>query len=57
MDWVENSRLLPACCTLEELLHPEAQPDGIDLDVLERCFMEWREMLAGGPALLDVAHD
>ena len=35
--------------TVEELLHPEAQPDGIDMDVLERYFMEWREMLAGGP--------
>ena len=35
--------------TVEELLHPEAQPDGIDVDVLERYFMEWREMLAGGP--------
>ena len=37
--------------TVEELLHPEAQPDGIDTDVLERYFMEWREMLAGGPAI------
>src|ERR687892_2153978 len=36
--------------TVEELLHPESQPDGIDVDVLERYFMEWREMLAGGPA-------
>jgi uncharacterized protein (DUF1800 family) len=36
--------------TVEELLHPETQPDGIDNDVLERYFMEWREMLAGGPA-------
>jgi uncharacterized protein (DUF1800 family) len=36
--------------TVEELLHPEAQPDGINMDVLERYFMEWREMLAGGTA-------
>jgi len=36
--------------TVEELLHPEAQPDGIEIDVLERYFMEWREMVAGGTA-------
>jgi len=35
--------------TVEELLHPEDQPDGIDMDVLERYFVEWQEMLAGGP--------
>jgi uncharacterized protein (DUF1800 family) len=35
--------------TVEELLHPEAQPDGIEMDVLERYFVEWQEMLAGGP--------
>src|ERR671919_1794404 len=36
--------------TVEELLHPEAQPDGIDMDVLERYFTEWQGMIAGGPA-------
>ena len=36
--------------TVEELLHPEAQPDGIDMDVLERYFVEWQGMIAGGPA-------
>jgi len=35
--------------TVEELLHPENQPDGIEMDVLERYFTEWREFLAGGP--------
>jgi hypothetical protein len=35
--------------TVEELLHPEAQPDGIDMDVLERYFVEWQGMIAGGP--------
>src|SRR5207247_8039473 len=35
--------------TVEELLHPENQPDGINMDVLERYFTEWREFLAGGP--------
>jgi hypothetical protein len=35
--------------TVEELLHPEAQPDGIDMDVLERYFAEWQGMIAGGP--------
>src|SRR6266536_4326132 len=37
--------------TVEELLHPENQPDGIDMDVLERYFAEWQGMIAGGPAL------
>ncbi|MBM3226605.1 MAG: DUF1800 domain-containing protein, partial [Candidatus Tectomicrobia bacterium] len=36
--------------TVEELLHPERQPDSIDMDVLERYFVEWQGMLAGGPA-------
>jgi uncharacterized protein (DUF1800 family) len=36
--------------TVEELLHPESQPDGLDMDVLERYFVDWRELLAGGPA-------
>jgi uncharacterized protein (DUF1800 family) len=36
--------------TVEELLHPEAQPDDIDMDVLERYFVEWQGMMAGGPA-------
>ena len=36
--------------TVEELLHPESQPDGIEMDILERYVFEWREMLAGGPA-------
>ena len=35
--------------TVEELLHPENQPDGIDMDVLERYFAEWQGMIAGGP--------
>jgi uncharacterized protein (DUF1800 family) len=35
---------------VEELLHPENQPDGIDMDVMERYFIEWRELLAGGTA-------
>ena len=35
--------------TVEELLYPENQPDGIDMDVLERYFTEWQGMLAGGP--------
>jgi uncharacterized protein (DUF1800 family) len=35
--------------TVEELLHPEDQPDGIERDVLERYFTEWQEMLFGGP--------
>ena len=35
--------------TVEELLHPENQPDGINMDVLERYFVEWQGMIAGGP--------
>ena len=35
--------------TVEELLHPENQPDGIEMDVLERYFVEWQGMIAGGP--------
>ena len=35
--------------TVEELLHPEDQPDGIEMDLLERYFVEWQGMLAGGP--------
>src|SRR5262252_9343457 len=35
--------------TVEELLHPENQPDGIEMDVLERYFAEWQGMIAGGP--------
>ena len=35
--------------TVEELLHPEDQPDGIEMDVLERYFAEWQGMIAGGP--------
>jgi hypothetical protein len=35
---------------VEDLLHPENQPDGIEMDVMERYFIEWREMLAGGTA-------
>jgi uncharacterized protein (DUF1800 family) len=34
--------------TVEELLHPENQPDGIEMDVLERYFAEWQGMIAGG---------
>src|SRR6266581_7909363 len=35
--------------TVEEFLYPENQPDGIEMDLLERYFTEWREFLAGGP--------
>ena len=35
--------------TVEEFLHPENQPDGIEMDLLERYFVEWQGMLAGGP--------
>ena len=36
--------------TVEELLHPENRPDGLEMDILERYFVEWQEMLAGGPS-------
>src|SRR2546427_1073978 len=35
--------------TVDELLDPENQPDGIEMDLLERYFTEWQGMLAGGP--------
>lgn len=35
--------------TVEELLHPEQQPDGIDMELMERYFVDWQGMLAGGP--------
>src|SRR5262245_44284702 len=35
--------------TGDGLLHRENQPDGIDMDVLERYFAEWQGMIAGGP--------
>ena len=35
--------------TVEEFLYPENQPDGIEMDLLERYFTEWQGMLAGGP--------
>ena len=38
--------------TVEELLHPEDQPDGLNMDVLERYFIEWRDFLATGPAYM-----
>ena len=38
--------------TVEELLHPEDQPDGLEMDVLERYFVEWRDFLAAGPAYM-----
>ena len=38
--------------TVEELLHPEDQPDGLNMDVLERYFIDWRDFLASGPAYM-----
>src|SRR2546428_13081540 len=35
--------------TVEEFLYPENQPDGIEMDLLERNFTGWQGCLAGGP--------
>jgi uncharacterized protein (DUF1800 family) len=36
--------------TVEELLHPEDRPDGLEMDVLERYFTEWKGFSRGVPA-------
>ena len=35
--------------TVEELLYPEAQPDGVEMDLLHRYFMDWKEFMFSGP--------
>ena len=35
--------------TVEELLNPEVNPHGMDLDVAERCFIEWSHQTRGVP--------
>ncbi len=35
--------------TVEELLHPEDNPHGMDLDIAERCFIEWSHHTRGLP--------
>ena len=35
--------------TVEELLNPESQPDGLDLDLVERSFLEWNHFVRGVP--------
>ena len=35
--------------TVEELLHPEDNPDGLDLDLAERYFIEWNHHTRGLP--------
>ena len=35
--------------TVEELLNPESQPDGLDLDLIERSFLEWNHFVRGVP--------
>ena len=35
--------------TVEELLHPEDHPDGMDLDLAERYFIEWSHFTRGVP--------
>lgn len=35
--------------TVEELLHPEDHPDGMDLDLAERYFIEWNHFTRGVP--------
>ena len=35
--------------TVEELLHPEDQPNGLDMDVAERYFIEWNHFTRGVP--------
>ena len=34
---------------LEELLNPEVNDHGMDLDVAERCFIEWSHQTRGVP--------
>ena len=34
---------------VDELLHPEKQPDGMDLDLAERYFVEWSHHTRGVP--------
>ncbi len=36
--------------TVEELLYPEEWPDGLEMDVLERYFADWKSFLNSGPA-------
>ncbi len=35
--------------TVEELLHPEDHPNGLDLDLAERSFIEWNQFTRGVP--------
>ena len=35
--------------TVDALLHPETQPSGLDLDLAERCFIEWSHFVRGVP--------
>ena len=35
--------------TVNELLNPESQPDGLDLDLIERSFLEWNHFVRGVP--------
>ena len=35
--------------TVEELLHPDDHPNGLELDVAERCFIEWNQHTRGVP--------
>ena len=35
--------------TVEELLNPEAHPNGLELDLAERCFIEWSHFTRGVP--------
>ena len=44
--------------TVEELLHPEDQPE-LETDIMERYLVEWRhrENLQSKPVLLDLSHD
>ncbi len=36
--------------TVEELLHPEDQPDGLEMDLLERYYVDWKNFARGVPA-------
>ena len=35
--------------TVEELLHPEDHPNGLELDLAERYFIEWNQFTRGVP--------
>jgi len=35
--------------TVEELLNPESNSNGLDLDLAERCFIEWSHFTRGVP--------